>query len=301
MLEIRALLWEWVAELLDEDDAEQRGWKEAYAGGLLDACEALGALPPEELERWRAIAAGGPLPAAAGDGAAAERHLEGLLAGLPALSRDPDPEGLRRWWRFDGALAALEAAGVLDADRSWRERALAAQAPWLEAGERAALAATDGPYAIGVPSRSPEEAAEDAAAEAAFEAAARHGRARGVFVAGRVERHDGLAVVAVVTRTESTEVHFHHVGGPEAGGRGGARMEAYRRAMEALPAPELADDAGTAYTPAVPLPVTSHGGGGIPGTGAPQVMTGAWRYQPPAPERATRFTVSAGAERWELI
>jgi hypothetical protein len=65
-----------------------------------------------------------------------------------------------------------------------------------------------------------------------------------------LQRHDRLAVVAIITRTDATEVLFHHVGEPIGDVRPGcASMEAHSRIVDTLVPPTLADDQGTAYEP----------------------------------------------------
>ncbi len=282
-LEARTLLWEWIGER-EDPDPEQRAWKVAYCEGMVDACEHTGLLAAEEIAAWRALMADGAAPAAApGDAQAAERHLERLVAMVPPLSRDPDPEGATRRCRFHGALDALRAAGIVsDADeRRWRSRAVVAEAPWLGPDEASQLAGIDGLYAISIPPTSPAEEAADAAAMREIDALCRRGEVRRVFLPDQPERRDGLAIVAVVTRTDATEVVFHHVGEPEEDG---------------LAAPALADDLGIGYEPVTPGPVSSHGSAGP----RRRVMTGAWRYQPAAPDAAAAFSVALGTARWQL-
>lgn len=295
-LAARTLLWEWARER-DDPDPEQRGWKVAYCAGLVDACEHTGLLGPDEIAAWRRLLAdpGASPPPASGDRRAAEGHLDALLAAVPPMSRDPQPAALAPSRRFHGALAALHAVGVLgDEDQeTWRSRALAAEAPWLDREDVDQLSRVDGIYAISIPPASPEEEAADAAAERDLEALVRRGRVRSVFVSDRVERHDGLAVVAVVTRTESTDVVFNHVGDPvDETASGRASLRAFQTTVDALVAPALSDDAGTVYEPLRQQPMGSHGNRGA--------ITGAWRYQPPAPDAAATFDVGAGAARWHV-
>ncbi|RKQ90245.1 hypothetical protein C8N24_0044 [Solirubrobacter pauli] len=212
---------------------------------------------------------------------AAEQHLEQLLAELT-----PTSEGQR----FHGALSALHSAGVLDDDaaKRWRTRATAAQAPWLEPDELAALETGTGHALIRGPGLSREEADARAAARLAdHERIARRGRARRVHTAPTVSRRDGLAIVAVITRTECTEVRFHCV----AGARGDDDLAALVALLERLVPPPLTDDAGTAYTLVSERPVGAHVAGGPPDPARPLVVSGGWRYQPPAPDAATTFTV----------
>jgi hypothetical protein len=64
-------------------------------------------------------------------------------------------------------------------------------------------------------------------------AADRGGRAAGrIFVPGRVRRHERHAIVAAVTRTESTAVIVHHV----QAGDGTWELEAFQGAIDTLTA-----------------------------------------------------------------
>lgn len=213
---------------------------------------------------------------------AAERYLEQLLApGTPSH-------------RFEGALSALRGAGVLDDDayRRWRTRATAAQAPWLTADELAELESRTGHTLIRIPGESPEaDATAEAELQAQLELMVRRGRSRRVYLAPTLDREAGLTIVAVVTRTECTEVTFHHVGGPQ----GDAQLDAFGALVDSLVPPRLTDDVGTLYTPVSDRPVGATGTGGPPDPSRPWVVSGTWRYQPPAPDTATTFTVR-GAE-----
>lgn len=216
---------------------------------------------------------------------AAERHLEQLLAELsPTTDRQ----------RFDGALGALHSAGVLDdaAARRWSTRATAAHAPWLEPDELAALETVTGHTLIRGPGLSREDADAQAAAWLAeHERITRRGRARRVHTVPTISRREGLAIIAVITRTECTEVRFHCVGGA----RGDDDAAALVALLERLVPPPLTDDAGTSYTPVSDRPVGAHVADGPPDPAWPLVVSGGWRYQPPAPDAATTFTVG-GAE-----
>lgn len=301
--EARTLLWEWLAEA-DDPDPEQRAWKVARLGGMLDACERVGVLTADEVRRWRTLVPGEAVPSPPGaDSAAAARHLEQLLVDLRPLCRDEDAGGMCASRRYDGALEALHAAGVLADNEAgaWRRRALEAQAPWLERDEAEELAAQDGLFAIGVPACTDEEAAADAAAEREMDAIQRRGELRRVLTCAAPARHEGLAVLAVVVRTEATELMFHHVGPPHGEYRGGfAELAAFSAIAEALEAPALVDDLGSVYEAVSPQPVSSRGTGGIPDPARPRVVTGMWRYAPAAPATATRFTATLGRARWTL-
>ena len=79
--------------------------------------------------------------------------------------------------------------------------------------------------------------------------------------------------------------------------RGFAALEAFRRSVDGLTPPALGDDSGTTYEPVGERPVSSQGVGGLPDPERPRVITGVWRYQPPAPDSATVFEVGG---RWRL-
>jgi hypothetical protein len=305
-LEAQTLLWDWASQACEEDDPEQRTWKVRSAEGLVDACEHAGLLTADQVVEWRRLLArGGVPPPAPGDLDAAERHLEELLAAVPPLSREPEPTALTAGRRFDAALAALHESGVLSDEvaRGWRARGLAAEAPWLAPDEISELlSAGEGTdaisIAIAIPAASPEEEAADAEAMREFEMVARRGPAKRVFVPNRPQRRDGLAIAAVVARTEATEVVFHHVGDPQGDvGSGRAAMAAFRKTDDALGPPGLEDDKGTVYRPVRDHPLSSHGSAGPE---RPPVITGVWRYQPPAPDSAAAFEVTTSGARWRL-
>jgi hypothetical protein len=131
-----------------------------------------------------------------------------------------------------------------------------------------------------------------------FEAILRRGHARQVFVAERRLRRDGLEIVAVVTRTQATEVLFHHVGEPQGDiSDGFAALDAFGETLDRLRPPKLIDDVETTYQPVLQRPTTANGAGGPPDPERLRVITGAWRYQPPAPDTATSFEVDS---RWHL-
>ncbi|MBE2317738.1 hypothetical protein DVA67_017280 [Solirubrobacter sp. CPCC 204708] len=284
--EAQAWLWTWAG--IGADDA-------SYADGLAAAAEHSALFSADEIVQWRRVLAGEPPPAAPGSGAAAHRHLERLLDDVRPLSRNPRPEAVRAGRRFDAALTALHRAGVLgdDVEAEWRARRLAVATPWLEDEERLQLLAATGIHAVAIPPATAEEEAADAAPVEELEVLARRGHVRTVHVPERVERHDGLAVVAVVTRTESTEVLFHHVGGEQGTDHGLAALDAFEAALDALVPPALHDDQGTRYEPVAPRPVGGGGTAGTPDPERPRVITGTWRYQPPAPDAAATFEVHA--------
>ncbi len=298
--EARTLLWEWVGET-DDPDAEQRAWKQLYAGAMLDACATTGLLEPAELDRFRALLAGAPPPPPAdADAGAALRHVAALRAAVPVLTRDPTPESLRPAWRHAGALDALAAAGVLTQEqaRDLHARELAASAPWLPAGEVRALAGHDGVFALAVPASTPAEEAEDAEAEAQAERFALSGALERVLAVVEPVRVDGLAVVAAVVRSEVVELRFHHVVAVEDRELTGVR--GFDALVESLDAPVLRDDLGTAYAPVAARPADAHGRGARAGGVGYRIVTGSWRYLPAAPAEAERLVASRGAAAWTL-
>lgn len=283
--DLETLLWEWVAEA-EDPDPEQRAWKVAWIDGMRRATAVLGRTLPAPAAEPR------------GDRAAAEAHLAALLEEVRPMSRDPRPETLRGSWAFGGALEALSAAGLADV-REWRERALPREMPWLDDEQRGELLSIEGEgvYAVRVPPETPEQEAQDAAAEAAWEARSRSGELRRVAVCREPARHDGLAITAVVARTETAEVHFH-LTGPPVGGN--AFHRAFQEATEALTPPALSDGAGTTYAPVSEGPPSAAGGGGPAHDDRPLVVTGMWRYTPAPPPDARAFAAELGGVRWEL-
>jgi hypothetical protein len=306
-LEAQMLLWKWASDAWEDDDPEQREMKGRYAEGLVDACEQAGLLAADEVVQWRRLLAqGGAPPPAAGDLDAAERHLEELLAAVRPWSRKPEPTADTAVRRFDAASWALHESGVLSDEvaRRWRARGLAADAPWLardEISEMVSRAEEPGVVSIAIPAppgASPEEEAGEAEARRKVEMKVRRGRAKRVFVPNPPQRHDGLAIAAVVARTEATEVVFHHVGDPQVDfSSERAQLAAFRKTDDALVPPSLDDDKGTVYSLVSEGPVSGHGSGG---PDRPHVTTGVWRYQPPAPDSAAAFEVTTSGARWRL-
>jgi hypothetical protein len=287
--DVRTLLWEWVGEL-DDDDPEQLAWKRAQADGMLMAAERARVLPAGELVEWRALAAGGVLRAAAGDRAAAERHLDDLLAALRPMTRETDPAARAASRRFSDALDALAAAGLVE-EAEWRRRALAAEAPWMDADEVDELSSGGGIYAVAIPPQSPEDELDDLRHADEMERLSRRGDARRVLVAPAIEHHDELAVVAAVLRTDSTELVFHRGGMPF---DGRPDLGAFREIVDALTPPALADAAGTPYEPAAPRPVSASG------ASESSAITGIWRYQPAAPVDLPELVATRNGARWVL-
>ena len=304
-LHVRAALWQWASEL-EDPDPDQLVWKRPYVDGMLDACEALALLDAGELAAWREIAAGTAPPSAEGDREAAERHLRALRSDLRPMRRSPSDEDRAASHRFHGALDALQAAGVIadEAVDRWNAAAYERTAPWLDAATVDQLVAAErggGLIAIGVPAETDEERERDEQARHAHELIARVGALRRVLVPDGVDRHDGLAVIAIADRDESIEVLFHLVGQPHGEFQGGfADLEAHRAIVDALEAPALVDDTGTTFTPAKHSPVGSHGSGGLRHPERPRVLTGLWRYHPAADPAATTFAVSWRGHTWRL-
>lgn len=297
----RDVLWHWADEI-DGPDPHGRGWQRSRLHGILLACERTGALGNDELERWRAcIETGTPARPAAADLEAAEAFLRGALEDIRPMSRDEDPGRARASNRFHGALRALTEAGVIsEEDRArWHQQELAASAPWLASEAVDTLASGGGFFAIGIPARTPEEEAADEAARQELQRLARRGALRRIVISRTPERHDGLAVIGVLGREECTEVLFHFVGPPH-GDRGFPGLEAFNEFIDGLVAPGLSDDAGTTYEPAAQRPVGAQGTGGTPDPQRPQVITGSWRYFPPAPATASVFVADLGSARWTI-
>jgi hypothetical protein len=299
----RDVFWLWFDEA-DDSDAEQRAWKRARLEGILAACERTGVLSPDELGRWRALIDGAaPATSKGADPGAAGAFLEAALSDVRPMARNEDPDRLRAGDRFHGALDALSSAGVIgDDDRSrWHQQELSKSAPWLSSEEVEEFASFDGVVAIGVPATTEQEEAADEAFEREHERLSRRGALRRAVTTPTPERHDGLAVFAVVVREESTELLFHLVGPPHGEYQGGfAEMDAYRALTDALVPPRLSDDAGTAYEPVSQSPMSSHGTGGMPDPERPRVVFGGWRYFPAAPPTATAFVAEAAGARWTI-
>jgi hypothetical protein len=287
-----AYLHDWAREAGDPDP-EQRAWKIAFAEGAITAYERVGVLDPDEARRWRERSAPGPGHAGAphveaAARAAAERYLEELLAKVVPRRREPAPEDVEASEDCSAAIEALTAAGALDAERSyrWRKRQLEAEAPWLEDPEPARPGTAQ---LILVPPENEEQALEDAAAEALHAALPTATEARRVFT-GTPERHDGLAIVALVAYDDCAELHFHYVDENFASGQSG--IEAFSRAFGDLPKPVLGDDQGTRYER------TRSGSAG----GRGGAIGGSWRYVPAPPAGVTGFTATAaeGGHTWRL-
>jgi hypothetical protein len=274
--EARCALWEWASQIAGADD-RQIAWRRAYLDGMIDACEALALLSPDELAGWRALSGGARPAAALGDGAASERHLAALRRELRPLGREPTEAGRAASDRYFGALEALHAAGLLDEStaREWHAAAYEVTAPWLDAAEIERVTSLRGAVAIPVPPATPEEERDDERAREQAEAVGRVGELRRVLVPAAVDVIDGLAIVAVLDREESLEVVFHAVG----------------LGCDLAPA-TVADDRGTRYEPAFDRPVNAHSAGG-------PALTGHWRYQPAA-AGARSFTIAWRDHTWRV-
>jgi hypothetical protein len=154
-LEARTLLWEWVS-IGGDEDPERRASTARYAECLIDAGEHAGLLPADEVVQWRRLLDHGEVPPPVpGDRHAAERHLEQVHAAVRPRSRNPEPAALEAARRFHAALEALHEPGVLsdEAERRWRSRGLAAEAPWLDHDEIAQLTSMQGACGLPDPAR----------------------------------------------------------------------------------------------------------------------------------------------------
>jgi hypothetical protein len=292
----------WLHEVRDPDP-EQRGWKIEYAAGSVAAYERLGLLSAAEAERWRARMAApeGALGAAeVGEHAraAAERHLEQLLARVVPFSREPDPQAMAVSSECSAAIDALHTAGVLDEDgyTRWRKRQIAAQAPWLDEPEPAPPGSV---YAVHVPPANEEEAAQDAAAEAARAAFPEGGRAGRVLI-GSPARHEDLAMVAIVVHGDSLALHFHFLGDMVGTAGGEEELDAFSAVVDGLMAPALEDDRGERYTPVEDRPVSASGAGGMVGIERRRAVAGSWLYTPAPPAAVRGFTATQGPHAWTL-
>jgi hypothetical protein len=294
-------LHRWLVDARDPDP-EQRRWKQAYGEGAVLAYERIGVLAAEEAERWRArFSYPGDVESSSvdeGARAAAERHLEALLARVVPMRREPDPHDVEVAAECSIAIAALHAAGVLDdaADRRWRTRLLGLEAPWIDDPEPPPRGVI---YGYHVPPEDEEEAARDAEAEAAQAAYPERAEVRDVLI-GSPERHDDLAIVALVVHEDSVALHFHFLGDDVEPHAGGYSLEPFREAVEKLAAPALRDGRGTRYEPVKDEAVSASGAGGMAGVERREAISGHWLYTPAPPADARAFTAVLGALRWEL-
>src|SRR5262249_36868821 len=149
-----------------------------------------------------------------------------------------------------------------------------------------------------VPATTAEDEAADARARAAWAARVEEGSLRAVAIGAAPEHHDGLAVLAVLARTECTDVLFHFVGPPHGDAQFGfADLEAHRKLAGAFGPPDPSDAPGPPSEPVAREPVSSRSPGGIPDPDRLRVITGVWRYQPPAPDDAASFVAELGTAR----
>jgi hypothetical protein len=300
-----AHLEKWLSDVRDPDP-EQRAWKQAYGDGATLAFERLGLISPEEAQRWRArfredVPALPPEPAldAPARSAAAE-YIAMLVERVKPLRREPDDEVIRGGVECATAIEALYAVGALDAgayDHA-RARLLAAQAPWLD--EPVPPPADGRFFAIEVPPETEEQAAEDAAQAAALAA---RPAARGVrrIVLGSPERHNGLAIVALVAHEDVVGLHFHYLGDRQRNARAGLdSLDAFDQTLEGLRPPTLTDEIGTAYEPIDRRPSSAGGAGGMPDPERREAITGFWLYTPSAPDAVHAFEVRRGGDEWHL-
>ena len=302
----RAFLEHWLGEASDPDPEQQR-WKRDYFDGAVLAYERVGVLTAPEAARWRDRFASPPKTGAGEQLSlrpAVQEHIDHYLSELvermPTFSREPNPAGQLMWAQCTTALDALRAVGALgeDAYADWRRRVLKAQAPWLH--EPIALPPDGTLYAINVPPADEKQAAEDAAHAAALSARPKASQITRV-ITGSPQRHDDLAIVAVVIHEDAVAVHFHYLGPPaQSHGSPEAGLDAFRSTIEKLQPPTLRDDQDTEYKPVDQRPAGSSGAGGIPDPNRRQAITGHWLYVPAPPEAVATFIVERGVHRWTV-
>lgn len=292
----------WLQEARDPDP-EQRSWKQAHAEGGLVAYERLGVLSPDEASRWRERFADPcdeeiDVGSALGEDAraAAEEYLTGLVGRVTPLSRDPSPSATRRHAEFDAAIKALHEVGALDDEASshWQVELLHAQAPWLE--EPVAPPSNVGVFAVWVPPETEQQAAEDAARATEWESRPEATKVQRV-ITGSPERHDDLAIVALVVHEDATSLHFHYLGEPW---QLADDPLGFHATLESLVPPLLHDGTGRSYEPVEQTPYSASSAGGAPDPPRRQAITGAWLYTPAAPADARNFTVEREGHRWQL-
>jgi hypothetical protein len=293
---------EWLLCRAIERDPDEPAWEPAYFEGTLLAYERIGVLSGSEADRWRVrlagAAAGGdaepepPLPEAFRS--AATQYLERLVAGAPRLRRNQTPEERARDAECSGALEALRAVGLLDEREhtEWDRRLLAMQAPWVDDPPPPG----EGPWAISIPPKTPEEAAEDAAFEAAW-AARPKAKTTHRVVTGSPQRHAGFAMIALVVHEDATSLHFHFIGEPAPVDRPSRDFE---EVLDALDPPTLRDDRGIAYEPIEPRPVSASSHSSEPDSDPRRVIIGAWLYTPAAPDGPATFEIEQANQRWTL-
>lgn len=285
--EARLVLHEWARE--PDPDPYQQNWKRLYLEAMIEAAERTELLSAEELQRWRGVTDHDSWPAPPADEARVNAHLDDLLMQITPMTRAPDDLGHAARQRFHHALKTLHRAGVIgDSEHTnWQQRALALEAPWLESDELQSVASMGGGLVfMGIPPESPEQELEDMEAAEQAQRMAVRGDLVSVVVAPAVQRQHGTAITAVVVRSESVEVHFHHLGPPQGEGMGHSRLNRFTSVIEGLAPTPLVDDLGTEYGPVADRPISSHGGGGNVDADHPLVITGAWRYTPAPPANA---------------
>ncbi len=295
----------WLEEARDPD-LEQRSWKQAHTEGGLLAYERLGVLSHQEASRWRErfanpcdddIDPGSALGAEAR--AAAEEYLTELVGGVKPLRRDPDPAAMHINAQCDAAIRALHEVGALDDEASsrWQVELLRAQAPWLE--EPVAPPDNVGVFAVWVPPENEREAAEDAARAAEWEARPEASRVVRVMT-GSPERHDELAIVALVVHEDAISLHFHYIGEPWQLDQAADDPLGFHDTLESLVPPLLRDGSGRSYEPVGQSPGSASGAGGTRDPARRQAITGAWLYTPTAPTNARSFTAERDGHSWQL-
>jgi hypothetical protein len=285
----RVVLREWVREVSDTDP-EQRAWKLAYWNGMLSAAKTLELLSDHELSDWRQAATSGieSLPSPEVDPTAVDRYLSRLLDEVKPLTRTPNAAEHLARELFADARSALEAAGLLPSDESqmWRRWELERTAPWLTPDDVDELMSAEAmAIAIAVPASTPEEEAEDRRRDGETERRMARGAVETVLLPRAIERVDGTALVGLVLREESVELHFHHV--DRATGHGDeTHFDRFREIIGTLAPPDLTDDLGTRYEPIGHRPGSAHGSGVRPDPNRPTAITGMWRYLPAVPQEA---------------
>ena len=115
------------------------------------------------------------------------------------------------------------------------------------------------------------------------------------MLTGSPERHDGIAITAIIVHENAMAVHFHHVGEPM--GRAGLELRGFTTSVDGLTPPALVDDRGGTYEATLERPNSANGTGGIPDPDRRRVITGWWLYTPAPPDDAQRFTVG---DRWQI-
>ncbi len=244
-------------------EAEELGFVEQE----LHAAERDGALPPEEIERWRArvaLVARGEVPAPTDAlRAAAEAHLAELAAAAEAIgARLARAEAVGR---LEGALSLFVATACLGpAEReAWRARVGELQ---VDPDEDEPLDDEDEPLAEGELLVRPPDALVR-------------------VLAVPLARHDAMCVTTVDVHERSTEIRWHLL-------RDAAPT--FVEAQVIARSFALADDVGTDYGQA-------DGGAGWGGVGAgPHPIHGTSRCEAAIPPQATELTITRGDAVWRV-